>query len=143
MSAEEEILQLLKSHDEIFADAFLDRKATDDEIKVAEQRLGFTIPKEYVWFLKEIGHGGNMFEFMGYGLNGKAVFVEATLREREFGMPDNLMVFQNCDEFVDCINVDDGTVVTWSPYDNSGIIEVADDFYEYFIDSIMNAIDNF
>ncbi|MBR6149138.1 MAG: SMI1/KNR4 family protein [Lachnospiraceae bacterium] len=133
---------MINANKNIFSDAFLDRKATDEEILQAEERLGIKIPEDYKWFLKTFGHGGYMFEFLGYGLDGSAIFVDETLCQRESGLPDNLMVFQHCDEFFDCLNSDDGSVVTWSPYDDAGIIEVDDDFIMYFYDCVQSAIEN-
>ena len=105
--------------------------------------LGFVIPEEYVWFLKTYGHGGFFFEFLGYGLNGKAVFVEKTLQEREFGLPKELLVIENCDEYVYCININSKEIISWSKYDNDGIIKVASNFFEHFLNNIDNAIENF
>ncbi|MDO5155917.1 MAG: SMI1/KNR4 family protein [Eubacteriales bacterium] len=143
MDEREQIIELIQTNEEVFEDAFLEKKATDEEITQAEEVLGFEIPESYVWFLKEIGHGGCMFEFMGYGLTGKAIFADETLSQRENGLPDNLMIIQNCDEYFDCINVEDGSIVTWSQYDKDGVIDKAEDFYSYFLECIEDAIENY
>ena len=143
MWSREDIINMINLHNEMFQNAFVSRKATDADIKAAEGKLGFEIPEDYVWYLKEFGHGGCMFEFLGIGLNERMVFVEETIKMRKHGLPDNLLIFQNCDEFCDCINVEDGSVVTWSMYDNAGIIEVADDFCQYFYENIESAIENY
>jgi len=143
MWSREEIVEIINAHQYMFDKAFVTHKATDEDIKEAEKILGIKIPADYVWYLKTFGHGGCMFEFMGVGLNGRIIFAEETLKERENGLPNNLLIFQNCDEFYDCINVDDGSIVTWSEYDNAGIIEVADDFCQYFYETIEAAIENF
>lgn len=93
--------------------------------------------------MKEFNHGGLFFEFLGYGLNGTALFVEETKLQRQNGMPNHLLVIQNCDEYVDCINVENNHIVSWSCYDHNGIIDKGMNFYEYFIDCIENAIENF
>lgn len=54
MSQKTEIINLIKSNDEVFKNAFLERKASDEDIKNAEDTLGFKIPESYVWYLKEI-----------------------------------------------------------------------------------------
>ena len=96
-----------------------------------------------MWFLKKYGHGGFVFEFIGYGLTGNPLFVRETLKQRENGLPENLMVIENCDEYVACINTDNGNIVSWSNYDNDGMIVKKTCFEDYFIDCIENAIDNY
>ena len=96
-----------------------------------------------MWFLKKYGHGGFFFEFLGYGLTGNPLFVRETLKQRENGLPENLMVIENCDEYVACINTDNGNIVSWSNYDNDGMIVKQTCFEDYFIDCIENAIDNY
>lgn len=118
-------------------------KPSDEDIKKAEQELGFEIPESYIWFLKQYGHGGFFFEFLGYGRNGNALFVRETLKERKNGLPANLLVIENCDEYVVCINTDNGNIVSWSHYDNDGIIMKQVSFEDYFIDCLNNAIDNY
>lgn len=137
------INELIEENEEVFQMAFLKRFPTDEELHMAEDLLGFTIPKEYIWFLKTYGHGGCFFEFLGYGINGKAIFAEKTLSEREKGLPLHMLVIENCDEYVICIDTGSGKIVSWSSYDRGGIVHMFDDFYEYFIDCIENAIDNF
>ena len=63
--------------------------------------------------------------------------------KRLFGLPTELLVIENCDEYVVCIDSSNGKVVSWSKYDKDGVIAVANDFYEYFMDSVENAIANF
>lgn len=108
-----------------------------------EKALGFEISEEYVWFLKTYGHGGIFFEFLGYGLNGSAIFINKTIWEREYGLPKELLVIEDCDEYVRCIDTVSKEIVSWSKHDNDGIIKVADGFYEHFLDCIDNAIENF
>lgn len=80
---------------------------------------------------------------VGRRLNGKPIFAEETLKQRENGLPANLLIFQNCDEYFDCINVDNGNVVCWSMYDKDGVVDKYQDFYAYFIECLENAIDNY
>lgn len=137
------IIEMIENNEEVFEDAFLMRFPTDEELADAENALGLQIPEEYVWFLKTYGHGGFFFELLGYGLNGNAIFVTKTLHEREFGLPKELLVIEDCDEYVHCIDTISKQIVSWSKYDNDGIIKVADDFYKYFLDNIDNAIENY
>lgn len=139
----EQIETLIRAHGEVFQDAFLLTNPSDEDIKRAEQELGFEIPENYLWFLKKYGHGGFSFEFLGYGLTGNPLFVRETLKQRENGLPENLMAIENCDEYVACINTDNGNIVSWSNYDNDGMIVKQTCFEDYFIDCIENAIDNY
>lgn len=139
----EKINKLMDSHPEVFADVFLKVYPTDEELSSAEEILGIQIPDEYAWYLKTYGHGGFMFEFLGYGIKKQALFVEKTLYERNFGLPANLIVFENCDEYVICIDSVTKHVVSWSKHDSDGVLHVADDFYTYFIGRIQNAIENY
>lgn len=139
----EQIKSIIEANAEVFDDAFLMTNPSDEDIKKAEQELGFKIPESYIWFLKQYGHGGFFFEFLGYGRTGNALFVKETLTEREKGLPDNLLVIENYDEYVKCINVDNGNIVSWSHYDNDGVIMRYNSFEEYFMDCLNNAIDNY
>ena len=139
----DKIINRISSKPEVFNNAFLMRFPTDEELSEASVKLGFDIPDEYVWFLKTYGHGGFFFEFLGYGINGNAIFVEKTLYERKFGLPPELLVIENCDEYVVCIDSATGKVVSWSKHDKDGDIAVANNFYEYFMDRVENAIANF
>lgn len=139
----EQIQARIEANAEIFEDAFFMTKPSDKDIQKSEQELGFKIPESYRWFLKEYGHGGFFFEFLGYGITGSALFVQETLKERKKGLPDNLLVVENCDEYVMCINTDNGNIVSWSHYDNDGILMRYASFEEYFMDRLNNAIDNY
>jgi len=139
----EQIEALIKAHAEVFQDAFLMTTPSDEALRNAGQELGFAIPESYRWFLKRYGHGGFFFEFLGYGLNGDALFVRETLRERENGLPENLLVIENCDEYVVCIHADSGKIVSWSRYDHDGVIVKQPSFEDYLIDCLQNAIDNY
>ncbi len=143
MDIREKITNIITSNPAVFENAFLLRFPTDEELSQAKIQLNFDIPDEYVWFLKTYGHGGFYFEFLGYGINGNALFVEKTLYERKFGLPAELLVIENCDEYVVCIDRSTGKVVSWSKHDKDGVIAIANNFYEYFIDRVENAIANF
>lgn len=137
------IIKMIEENKDVFENAFLKRYPTDVELEEAEKVLGIKIPQEYVWFLKKYGHGGFFFEYLGYGLNGKALFVDETLRKRKYGLPNTLLVIESCDEYVICIDTESGEIVSWSNYDRDGILKRAADFYEYFMECVDNAIENY
>lgn len=140
---QQKITKLINDNPEVFKNAFLFRFPTDRELSKAKIQLGFDIPNEYVWFLKTYGHGGFLFEFLGYGLNNTAMLVDKTLHERKFGLPTDFLVIENCDEYVVCIDVVNKNVVSWSKHDKDGVVGVAESFYAYFLNRIEYAIDNF
>lgn len=139
----ETVAAKIDENEEVFEDAFLYTNISDEEIKSAENRLGFEIIQDYKKFMKKYGHGGFFFEFLGFGKNGKALFVDETLKLRKLGLPNEFMVFENCDEYVRCINSETGEVVNWSQHDNKGAIHEFNSFCECFLDAVENAIDNF
>ena len=114
----------------------------DKEISRVEKKLGFKISSPFVWFLKKYGSGGNHFDIIGYGKNGKIENVEETLEQRKNGLPKNFLIIENCDEFYYCIDITNGKIATWSQYDNDGLIYRFDNFYDYLNDNLENAIEN-
>ncbi|MCQ2082244.1 MAG: SMI1/KNR4 family protein [Lachnospiraceae bacterium] len=114
---------------------------TDNMIAAAEEKLGVKLPEQYIDFLKEYGHGGIAgIEVMGIGLTGRMLFVDTTLEYREDDLPDNLVVIENVDEYLTCIDCDTEKIVSW---DFSGYIkEDYDSFDEYLMDQMNSAIEN-
>lgn len=135
------IEDIIKQNQTIFENAFFGQ-VTDKEISRAEKKLGFKIPSPFVWFLKKYGSGGNHFDIIGYGKNGKIENVEETLEQRKNGLPKNFLIIENCDEFYYCIDITNGKIATWSQYDNDGLIYRFDNFYDYLNDNLDNAIEN-
>ena len=106
----------------------------------AESKLGITLPDEYITFLREYGHGGiNGVETIGIGRNGQFLFVDETLTFRQYGLPNNLIVIENCDEWLYCLNTDNGHVVMWSQEKQAPAYT---SFDEYLADRVSDAIDN-
>ena len=93
---------------------------TQEAIMVAQQQLGVKLPGQYVEFLLRYGDGGfEGFEILGVDLDGSMRFVEQTVEYRKLGLPSNLVVVEDCDEWVYCIDCDDGSVASWSPLDGA------------------------
>ena len=143
MQMREQIHSLILENTEVFDSAFLKIPVTAERKQQAEQELGFAIPESYLWFLETYGHGGCFFELLGFGLSGTALFVQETKRQREKGLPAQLMVIENCDEYVVCIDSQNSNIVSWSSYDQKGTIFKFSCFEEYFLDVLENAIENF
>lgn len=93
---------------------FTRKGMADSMLEEAQNQLGMRIPGQFIDYLNAYSHGGIAgVEIMGVGLNGAMVFVEATLRARAYGLPCNLLVVEDCDEWLYCIDCSNGTVVSW------------------------------
>ena len=99
--------------------------------------LGFEQLLEY---LNTYSHGGIGFEILGIGFDGGISFLEETLEYREDGLSDNLLVIENCDEWLHCIDVNTDEVVSWS-IDEAPRVEYAC-FDDYVVDRLSDAIEN-
>lgn len=115
---------------------------TDEMLNGVEQRMNVKIPDEYKRFLKEFGHGGiGGLEILGVGKNGSLIFEKETLKYRAYGLPAELIVIENCDEWIYCVNSINGKVVMWSIRD-SGYSEAFDSFKTYLYDRINDMLEN-
>lgn len=114
---------------------------TPEMLESAQELLGITIPQQFVDYLIAYGHGGiGGVEILGIGLTGNMLFLETTLRYRKYGLPENLLVVENADEWLYCIDCDTGAVVSWSRAD--GIRPEFPDFDEFVIREFNDAIEN-
>ncbi len=116
-------------------------KVTDRMIFAAEKELHLTLPEQYKDFLKTYGHGGiGGISTLGVGLDGSMVFVEETLDYRNDGLPLNLVIIENEDEWIYCIDSVTEKIVSW---DMSGYIkEEFDCFDDYLLAQMQDAIEN-
>lgn len=134
-----QIEEIIKSYEK--AGDFNYASVTDDVILSAEKILKLKLPDQYVDYIKKYGHGGICgLEIIGVGLTGKMIFVDTTLEYRKEGLPNNLVVVENVDEWLTCIDCNNGKIVTW---DFTGYIkDDYDCFDDYLLDQIREAIDN-
>ena len=105
-----------------------------------EKKLGLSVPEQFLEYLKAYSHGGIGFEILGIGFDGSISFLEETLEYREDGLPNNLLVVENCDEWLYCIDVNTGEVVSWS-IDEDPSVEYPS-FDSYLVDRLNDAIEN-
>ncbi len=114
---------------------------TDEMLSGAENALGIKLPEQYVEYIKMFGHGGiGGIEIMGVGLTGRMIFVDTTLEYRDEDLPHNLVVIENVDDYLTCIDCNNGKIVSW---DFTGYIkEEYDCFDDYLIAQMKEAIDN-
>ena len=106
---------------------FTYRKITETQIKEAENILSVSIPAQFIWFLQKYGHGG---------IGG----VEIIGISERYGLPKNLIVIENCDEWLYCINCDNGEIVAW--YYNGDAEATYSCFFEYLYDRFSDVIEN-
>lgn len=120
---------------------FTEVPASPAAIKQAEGRLGLSLPEQFLEFLQRFGYGGlDGFEVLGTLPDGTNVFVEETIEYRRLGLPNNLIVIENCDEWLYCLDCTDGSVVSWD-FAN-GIENAFDDFNAYLRDRIKDVLEN-
>ncbi len=107
----DQIRALIARHEQ---DSFFTRVAPTEEMIASAQRLpDVTIPRQFVDYLREYSHGGvSGVEILGVGFTGTMLFLETTLRHRKYGLPNNLLEIENCDEWQECIDCDTGEVVS-------------------------------
>jgi len=110
-------------------------------LAAAERTLGLTIPKEYVDHLNEHSYGGiGGIEILGVGFTGDMLFLDETLDCRTYGLPLNLLVIENCDEWLYCLDCNTGEVVSWSQAD--GVLPGYPSFDDFLLQDLEDAIDN-
>ena len=133
------ILNTIKKYEE--KGDFNYASVTDKMIEDAEKQLGVKLPEQYIEYIKKFGHGGIAgLEIIGVGLTGRMLFVESTLEYRAEELPDNLVVIENVDEWLMCLDCNTGKVVSW---DFSGYIkDEYDSFDDYLIDKMNSVIEN-
>ncbi|MDO4178664.1 MAG: SMI1/KNR4 family protein [Phascolarctobacterium sp.] len=113
----------------------------DKLISEAEHKLCLVLPISYIEFLKEFGHGGlDGIETFGIGKNNQLIFVDETLKYRNLGLPHNFIVIENCDEWLYCLDSNNGQIITWT-YNETPEFSF-NSFDEYLQCRINDAIDN-
>ncbi len=133
------ILETIKKYEE--PGDFTHITVTDEMIATAEKSLDLKLPKQYIEFLKMFGHGGiGGLEVLGFGLTGRMIFVDTTLEYRDEDLPKNLVVIENVDEWLTCIDCKTEKIVSW---DFGGYVkEDYDCFDDYLMDQMNNVIEN-
>ncbi|MCR5783886.1 MAG: SMI1/KNR4 family protein [Clostridia bacterium] len=89
--------QQIKLHEKPndFTHAIFDESLLND----TQNALGVKLPEQYIEFLINFGHDGiGGVETIGIGKNSQPIFVYETLDYRKYGLPDNLVIIENCDE---------------------------------------------
>ncbi len=137
---QDELYNLIKKYES--KGDFTYAEVTDEMLTGAEERLSVIIPEEYKYFLKKYGHGGiGGIEVFGVGKNGVLIFEKETLKYREYGLPNELIVIENCDEWIYCLDTTNGKVVMWSRGKNE-YKEVFEGFNIFLLDRTTDILEN-
>ena len=121
-------------------DSFTKIAPTKEMLAEAQQKLGFPLPEQFIEYLNAYSHGGVGFEILGVGFDGSMAFLEETLEYREDGLPANLLVVENCDEWLYCIDANSGEVVSWYFDDDLSVDYPC--FDDYLLDRLNDTIEN-
>lgn len=113
---------------------------TEEMLADVRQGLGLSVPDQYLEYLNTYSHGGIGFEINGIGFDGSISFLEETLEYREDGLPNNLIVVENCDEWLYCIDANTGEIVSWA-IDEDVRVEYPS-FDDFLIDRLNDAAEN-
>ena len=140
----EKICKLISTYSD---EGFFVGNIKESLIKEIEVKLGVILPESYKWYVKNYGCGGIGFDIMGVTRTGNLLVLNSTEKYRKYGLPNGLVVIQDIGEWVYCLDTnrfegEECQVVTWSMHDKDGIIYRNNNFYEYLLDSLNEAIDN-
>lgn len=135
----EKILEMVAQYKE---DSFFTYAEFTDETRVtAEKALKVILPEQYAEYLKAFGHGGVAgVEILGMGCDGSMIFVDSTLRYRGYGLPENLVVVENCDEWLYCVDCSNDAVVSWEI--DGEVKPEFDCFDDFVLSEYADAIEN-
>ncbi|MBS5886889.1 SMI1/KNR4 family protein [Clostridium sp.] len=136
----EEIKKLIEEYSE--EAVFTGKISSDEIIESSIEELKVNIPDDYRWFIKNYGQGGiGGVEILGISRTNKAIFKDTTLEYRNYGLPINLVVVENCDEWLYCIDTDTEKVIAWNRID--GILgDRYTTFLEFLLDRFNDEIEN-
>lgn len=138
------IEELILSQEEEF---FFTGGVTREFIQKIEKELDVLLPESYKWFLSCYGYGGiNGVLIQGVALDKSLQVVNATKSLREYGLPENLVVIENMDEYVYCLdtsqmNDNECPIVDWDQ--STGIGEKRyNNLFSYLYERFNDAIEN-
>lgn len=114
---------------------------SDQDFNEAQEKLEVKFPSEFVDFVKKYGSGGiGGVEILGYSFDGFTTILDKTAESRMLEMPSSLVVVEDVDEWLYCIDCDTGKVVSWSAVD--GVRPAFPDFDSFVISEFSDAIEN-
>ncbi|MED0906563.1 SMI1/KNR4 family protein [Bacillus nitratireducens] len=120
---------------------------SEEIIKKAENQLGIKFPDSYKWFLAKYGSGGIFgVDILGCGKASKPAVISNTESFRDIGLPHELVIIENCDEFVYCLDTsnfidNECLVVYWDRSEGYGE-KIANNFYDFLSERLIDAKEN-
>lgn len=117
-----------------------------DKIYYIENELDVKLPNSYKWFLKTFGYGFIYgIEILGYGKFTPPLVVTKTLDYRKYGLPNEYVVIEDCDEFIYCLDTskmenNECPVISWDMQDL--ILFEEKNFIRFFFRELLNMQDN-
>ena len=70
--------------------------------------------------------------------NGESSLIRETQRFREYGLSKEYIVIRNCDEWVYCLNNNNGEISSWDRINKKHLIE-GDCLEKYILDELVEA----
>ena len=114
---------------------------TDEVISDMEKSLGLEFRTEIRNYLYQygiiIGYG---VKILGCGKNGESSLVRETERFREFGLSEEYIVIRNSDEWIYCLNNNNGIVSSWDRIEKTHLTK-ANTLEQYILDELIEAKD--
>lgn len=117
-----------------------------NKIYYIENELNVKLPNSYKWFLKTFGYGFIYgIEILGYGKSTPPLVVTKTLDYRKYGLPNEYVVIEDCDEFIYCLDTskmenNECPVISWDMQDL--ILFEEKNFIRFFFRELLNMQDN-
>lgn len=112
---------------------------TEEKIHILENNLDLKFNKDIKTFLSRygviVGYG---IEILGCGKNGESSLVRETQRFRKYGLEREYIVIRNVDEWIYCLNNNDGKVSSWDRTDKKHLLK-EDSFERYVLNELVNA----
>lgn len=136
----EKVINMIKEYSD--DGDFIGEVSNGEIINVAEKELGLNLPEEYKWFIKNYGQGGiGGVQILGVSKANRPMFRDVTVEYRNYGLPNNLIVVENCDEWLYCLDTDTQKVIVWDRI--SGVLgERYNTFLEFLTDRFNDEIEN-
>lgn len=93
-------------------------------VQNVEKCLKVSLNQEYKLFLKTYGMILGFGErFLGCGKNETMPVVEETESFRQYGLPNNMIVISNLDEYIYCLDLLTGNVISWDMGSKKAVYE--------------------
>ncbi|MGE7767277.1 SMI1/KNR4 family protein [Peribacillus sp. NPDC096540] len=114
---------------------------SEDKVKETEQKLQFSLPESYKWFLRNYGSGGIFgVDIIGYDLVGPSVVDATKGHQKYYDLIDGLVVIEDIDEFAYCLDTNkmkngECPIIMWDNQEGYGR-KLADNFLDYFIERL-------